>query len=71
LNDVASGLWSSSFFLGEVIGPTLGSYLVEIYGFPTTLSYCCFMKLGLAFIYTIFFGKYYFSPNKTYKDYVN
>ena len=29
LNDVSSAIWSSSFFLGEVTGPILGSYLVE------------------------------------------
>lgn len=29
LNDVASAVWSSSFFLGEVTGPVIGALLVE------------------------------------------
>jgi len=33
LNDIASALWNTSYHLGEVFGPILGGYLVEIIGF--------------------------------------
>jgi hypothetical protein len=29
-------MWSSSFFLGNFVGPTLSGILVESYGFRTT-----------------------------------
>ena len=29
-------MWSSSYFCGSFVGPTLGGVLVETYGFPAT-----------------------------------
>ena len=42
--DKIAGLCTSSWFLGLFLGPTIGGFLVEHYGFPRS-----------AIIYTIFF----------------
>merc|ERR1712136_676024 len=40
-----SGMWTSSFYLGNFVGPTLGGVLVDYYGFRTTcvvmFGACC------------------------------
>ena len=37
-----AGMWSSSFYLGNFLGPTIGGFIVEAYGFAwTTIVYFC------------------------------
>ncbi|XP_055339796.1 MFS-type transporter SLC18B1-like [Paramacrobiotus metropolitanus] len=48
---VVSGVWGSAYSLGEVVGPALGGYLDDLYGFEmcsTVMASCC---LGVAVLY--------------------
>ena len=33
------GLWSSSVYLGAFLGPTIGGFLVDNFGFPNSTMY--------------------------------
>lgn len=52
---VVAGVWSCMYSLGEVIGPSLGGFLLQYYGFPTTATVMAIMTLSLAVITVIFF----------------
>jgi len=47
----------------------VGSYLVEQFGFEIVMTYSGFMCTGLAVVYGLVLGKYFFRVNKTYLDY--
>lgn len=51
---VVSGLFSSSFSLGAFIGPTLGGYIVDLYGFQTTSSGIAGMNIMMMLILSLF-----------------
>ena len=43
-----AGLWSSSFYLGNFVGPTLGGFMVEAYGFRKSTLLFWIMYLIIA-----------------------
>ena len=55
--NASTGMWSSSFYLGTFVGPTLGGVLVDACGFPWTTViffgfYCVTILLDMCqFIY--------------------
>lgn len=53
---VVAGVWSCMYSLGEVIGPSLGGFLLQYYGFPITATVMASMTLVLvSFISTNLF----------------
>lgn len=48
---VVAGLWSCMYSLGEVIGPFLGGFLMQNYGFPTTASVMASMTFVLVRVF--------------------
>ncbi|GAV05745.1 hypothetical protein RvY_15826 [Ramazzottius varieornatus] len=51
---LVSGVWGSAYSLGEVMGPALGGYLDDMYGFPV----CSTVMASLCFGAAILFGLY-------------
>jgi len=47
----------------------VGSYLVGQFGFEIVMTYSGFICSGLAVVYALVLGKYFFRVNKTYLDY--
>jgi len=54
-----AGLWSGSYSLGEVLGPTLGGFLLDHFGFPV----CSTVMAALCILMGIFVAIYYCSFN--------
>lgn len=52
---VVAGIWSCMYSLGEVIGPSLGGFLLQYYGFPLTSTIMATMTFSLAIITFFFF----------------
>jgi predicted MFS family arabinose efflux permease len=52
---VVAGVWSCVYSLGEVIGPSLGGFLLQHYGFPITSTIMASMTLCLAVLTFFFF----------------
>ncbi|XP_008193647.1 MFS-type transporter SLC18B1 [Tribolium castaneum] len=52
---VIAGVWSCVYSLGEVVGPSLGGFLLQHYGFPITSTIMASMTFGLAVITFLFF----------------
>ncbi|XP_018571004.1 MFS-type transporter SLC18B1 [Anoplophora glabripennis] len=52
---MVAGIWSCMYSLGEVIGPALGGYLLEYYGFPITATVMASMTFVLSIITFFFF----------------
>ncbi|XP_049822563.1 MFS-type transporter SLC18B1-like isoform X2 [Aethina tumida] len=52
---VVAGVWSCMYSLGEVIGPSLGGFLLQYYGFPITATVMASMTLVLGITTFIFF----------------
>ncbi|CAH1183609.1 unnamed protein product [Phaedon cochleariae] len=52
---VVAGIWSCMYSLGEVIGPSLGGFLLQYYGFPVTSTVMATMTFLLAIITFMFF----------------
>ncbi|OQV14427.1 MFS-type transporter SLC18B1 [Hypsibius exemplaris] len=53
---LVSGVWGSAYSLGEVVGPALGGFLDELYGFPicsTVMSAICLVTAVLFGVYLI------------------
>ncbi|KAF2882673.1 hypothetical protein ILUMI_23497 [Ignelater luminosus] len=51
---LVAGVWSCMYSLGEVIGPSLGGFILEHYGFPvcsTVMAVMTFIMCIIAFIY--------------------
>lgn len=44
---LVAGLWSSMYSLGEVLGPSLGGFLMQHYGFPITATVMASMTFFL------------------------
>ena len=45
-----TGLWSTSFYLGNFLGPTISGVLVDYFGFPTTATVFAGLALLNVFI---------------------
>jgi len=54
LNDKASGLYNTFFYLGSIIGPPIGGALNDATNFRTTNDIMAFICLGFAICYLIF-----------------
>lgn len=52
---VVAGLWSCMYSLGEVLGPSLGGFFLENYGFPYTSTIMASMTFALAVITLVYF----------------
>ncbi|KAJ3654933.1 hypothetical protein Zmor_014084 [Zophobas morio] len=52
---IVAGVWSCVYSLGEVIGPSLGGFLLQHYGFPITSTIMACMTLTLAVVTFFFF----------------
>ncbi|CAG7827380.1 unnamed protein product, partial [Allacma fusca] len=55
---VIAGIWSSMYSLGEVIGPSLGGFLLENYGFPvcsTVMAAMCAVTSVVVLLYFLSF----------------
>ncbi|RZC41026.1 UDP-glucose:glycoprotein glucosyltransferase, partial [Asbolus verrucosus] len=52
---VVAGIWSCVYSLGEVIGPSLGGFLLQHYGFPITSTIMATMTFCLAVLTFFFF----------------
>ena len=49
-NRIVIGLWSSSFYLGAFLGPSIAGFLVDAYGFEwTTVIFAIFYCVGIVF----------------------
>ncbi|XP_074027066.1 MFS-type transporter SLC18B1 isoform X2 [Leptinotarsa decemlineata] len=53
---IVAGVWSCMYSLGEVIGPALGGFLLQYYGFPIASTVMALMTLSSAIIAFIFFS---------------
>lgn len=51
-----AGLWSSTYSLGEVLGPSLGGYLLETYDFPISSTVMAALSFGLAIFVLLYFS---------------
>lgn len=52
---VVAGLWSASYSLGEVIGPSVGGLLLEHHGFPVASTVMAAINFALVIICSIYF----------------
>lgn len=52
---VVAGLWSASYSLGEVIGPSVGGVLLQYHGFPIAATAMAVMNLVLVIVCIIYF----------------
>lgn len=52
---VVAGVWSSMYSLGEVIGPALGGFLLQYYGFPTSSTVMAASTFFMGIITFFFF----------------
>ena len=47
---IVTGLWSSSFYLGAFLGPSIAGFLVDAYGFEwTTVIFAILYCVGIVF----------------------
>ncbi|XP_017781207.1 PREDICTED: MFS-type transporter SLC18B1-like isoform X2 [Nicrophorus vespilloides] len=53
---VVAGTWSCMYSLGEVIGPSLGGFLLQNYGFPITSTIMAGMTFSLSLIGLVYFS---------------
>lgn len=51
-----AGLWSASYSLGEVIGPTAGGLLLQYYGFPVAATAMAGVNFLLVIICIVYFN---------------
>ncbi|KAL1513328.1 hypothetical protein ABEB36_002750 [Hypothenemus hampei] len=52
---VVAGIWSSMYSLGEVIGPALGGFLLQYYGFPISATVLAVSTFFMSVITLFFF----------------
>ena len=48
-------MWSSSFYLGSFLGPTVSGMLVDLIGFPKT-SFVFFIAFAVMFAFSVLGG---------------
>ena len=58
-NSMLSGLWTSSFYLGNFLGPTLAGVLVDSYGFrwSTQIFFFCYITNLIATVLDLAYKK--------------
>ncbi|GJQ84861.1 hypothetical protein Trydic_g481 [Trypoxylus dichotomus] len=54
-HSVVAGLWSSAYSLGEMLGPAIGGFLVQHWGFPKASTAIAGLNLTFALISGIYF----------------
>ncbi|XP_022912884.1 MFS-type transporter SLC18B1-like [Onthophagus taurus] len=54
-HSIVAGLWSSSYSLGEIIGPALGGVLLQHWGFPRASTALAGMNFIFAIVTTAYF----------------
>jgi hypothetical protein len=62
------GIWSTSFYFGSFLGPTLSGFLVEEIGFPKTTFYFLSGNLFLLFFDIFDLGLAYTTPKTSTGD---
>ncbi|KAK4020372.1 hypothetical protein OUZ56_002355 [Daphnia magna] len=51
---VIAGLWASMYSLGEVLGPYIGSILVDVYNFPLAITAIGLLNLAVALVLLVY-----------------
>lgn len=55
-----AGLWSSAYSLGEMLGPAIGGFLLQHWGFPKASTSIAALNL----LFALISGIYFFSSSK-------
>lgn len=68
INDIASGLSSTTYFLGQMVSYTAGGYMYSQAGFSTTIDSISLFIFGFAIIYFIWWDKSLFGSRDYTED---